>query len=77
MHTRCPEWVKTRRLLGYRNVRFRQLQTYRGARVGRQWAKARNRCAIARCAGPRRRPHQLNQSARTLARCIETVINLD
>ena len=36
-----------------------------------------NRCAIARCAGPRRRPHQLNQSARTLARCIETVINLD
>jgi hypothetical protein len=29
---------KTRRLLCYRNVRFRQLQTYRGARAGRQWA---------------------------------------
>ena len=33
------------------DVCFGRLQTCRGARVGRQWATARNRCAIARCAG--------------------------
>ena len=47
MHTRCPERVKTRRLLCYRNVSFRQLRTYRGARVGRQWARERKRFALA------------------------------